>query len=396
VPGRVIRAAAVIAALLLSSDAVLDPQPAAAQPETRCEVKVGAALNATPWPQTRLDFERTWLVTDGAGVRVAVIDSGVDTRHPQLSRIHLADGIDVIDGFDPHDVRDCYGHGTAVTGIIAAPRVPGEPFVGVAPGVTIVPIKQTNTQGDKTGTAAGIARGIEAAIAARARVVNISVTVTSPTPALRAAVASAAAHDVVIVAAAGNDGQGNNFAAYPAAYSTQFGNVIAVSASDQSDGIGQFADAGSYVTVAAPGVADIVPAPIRGYRKDDGTSYAAPYVTGTVALVRAAHPELTAEQVRRRIEATADRPPQTVPDPRYGYGIVNPYLAVTAVRDDGAIAASPAPAAPLPAPAPVRPADRHLEHLALGAGVALLGLALLAAAGSVVLRRVSTARARAV
>jgi membrane-anchored mycosin MYCP len=105
--------------------------------------------------------------------------------------------------------------------------------------------------------------------------------------------------------------------------------------------------------------------------------------------VRAAHPTLSAAQVRSRIEATADPPPQTVPDPRYGYGIVNPFLAVTAVRDD-AVTSSPAPQSPLPAPAAVRPADRHLEHVALGSGVTLLGIAILAVAATAVLRRIRT------
>lgn len=314
-----------------------------------------------------------------------MIDSGLDVRHPQLGGMKVLPGTDVIPGYSAHDVRDCYGHGTSVTAVIAAQHIDGVAFVGVAPDATIVPIKQTNTQGD-SANADGIGLGIDAAIAAHAGVANISVTVTTPTDNLLSAMKRAARADLVIVAAAGNDGQGNNLAAYPAAYSTQFPNVIAVSASDVDDAIGQFSDSGDYVTVAAPGVGVVTPAPYRGYLKSDGTSFAAPFVTGTVALVRAAHPKMTAAQVRSRIEATADPPPATVPDSRYGYGIVNPYLAVTAIREDTPATSTARPAPPLPARASVPPPDRHLAHVALAVAIVLLGLTVLAVAGAAVLR----------
>jgi membrane-anchored mycosin MYCP len=130
----------------------------------------------------------------------------------------------------------------------------------------------------------------------------------------------------------------------------------------------------------------IVPAPIFGYTELDGTSFAAPYVTGTVALVLGAYPNLTAEQVRNRIEATADRPPVSVPDRTYGYGIVNPYLAVTTIRDDSLTAPPTQKGAPLPVQAAPPPADRHLAHVALVSAIVLLGLTLLASAGAAVLR----------
>ncbi|MFN2517961.1 MAG: S8 family serine peptidase [Jatrophihabitantaceae bacterium] len=351
-------------------------------------MRVGGPLVDTPWAQTRLNFQRAWTLTRGQGVRVAVIDTGLDRRHVQLRGTHVAPGHNVIPGFPKSDVTDCsgIGHGTSVTAVIAAQQIDGVHFLGVAPDVTIVPIKQTNTANDKTSNADGIAAGIVAAVAAKARVVNISITLTNPGYRLRAAVAQAARANVVIVAAGGNDAEGQNFPAYPAAYSTEFPNVIAVSASDAKDGIGPFSETGSYINVAAPGVGVVVPAPVRGYIKADGTSFAAPYVTGTVALLLAAHPTMTAVQVRNRIEATADRPPATVPDTRYGYGIVNPFLAVTALRDDSLTAPTPRPAPPLRERAAAPPPDRHLAHVALSAGVVLLGLAVLAVVGAAVLR----------
>jgi membrane-anchored mycosin MYCP len=366
------------------SDSSVSATPAAdAVPTGSCQVKVGGPLTDTPWPQNRLNFQRAWPVSTGDGVVVAVIDSGLDRTHPQLAGVKVASGVNVTTAVPGPNYQDCVGHGTSVTAIIAGARVPGLTFVGVAPNATIVAVKQTD---NTNGNADGIARGIDAAIAAHARVANISVTVTAPTVALRTAVARAARANLVIVAAAGNDGQGENLPAYPAAYSKEFPNVIAVSASDAQDGIAQFADTGNYVTVAAPGVGVVAPQPIRGYKKLDGTSFAAPFVTGTVALVLAAHPRLTAAQVRNRIEATADRPPATVPDSRYGYGIVDPYLAVTAIRDDTVSAPSTRPAPPLPAPAAAPPTDRHLQHVALVAAIVLLALAILATASAAVLR----------
>ena len=356
-----------------------------ADPPTACKVTPGTADPRTmPWAQKRLGFQKVWPITDGQGVRVAVIDSGVNRDQAQMAPIHYSDGANVLGGgFRADDTRDCYGHGTAVTGIIAAPKIVDVAFLGVAPGVTIVPIKQSNQQND--GTAEGVAAGIEAAIAANVRVINISWATKVDVAVMRDAIAKAEAHDIVVVAAASNDAQSGNLAAYPAAYPT----VLAVAATDDQDQVAKFSETGSYVDLAAPGVKVEAPAPKSGYQLQlDGTSFAAPFVTGTVALVRAAHPQLTAAQVRARLEATADPPPgQTVPSQAYGYGTVNPYLAVTAVRDDAAIAPRPRKQIPLPAGAPQPRPDRHLEHLALGIATMLLGLAVVAGLTAAVVRR---------
>jgi membrane-anchored mycosin MYCP len=380
-----VRTRSALAAVFVLAAAAGPATSTAAAAPTECRINAGGQLS-TNWPQRRLNFQQAWSVTRGRGVTVAVIDSGLDDRHPQLDGMTVASGVDVIPGFAPTDLRDCYGHGTAVTSIIAAQPSDEQPFTGVAPDATIVPIKQTNTQGDRTGTADGLGHAIEAAISRHADVANVSVTVTATTPALDAAMRHAAGAGLVIVAAAGNDGRGTNLPAYPAAYSTQYQNVIAVSATDAKDGVADFSDTGRYVTVAAPGVDVAAAAPLRGYLKISGTSFAAPFVTGTVALVLAAHPGMTAAEVRSRIVATADPPPASVPDRRYGYGVVNPYLAVTAVRDDATSPSSAPAAAPLPPRAAPAPPDRHLQHVALATGFALLGVTALVVAGAAVLR----------
>jgi subtilisin family serine protease len=258
----------------------------------------------------------------------------------------------------------------------------------VAPGVTIMPIKQTDTEQEQSGGADRIAKGIDDAVRAGAKVINISVTTNAQGTSLRAAVAAAARAGVVIVAAAGNDTNPTGAAqpVYPASYSTSFPNVIAVSATTSTDQFAQFSLAGHYVTLAAPGAGVEVPAPLGGFTLQNGTSFATPFVTGTVALLLATHRGMSPGQVRDRLEATADPPPAAVPDARYGYGIVNPYLALTSLRADSAAPAKAEAAKPLPAPLPPKPVDRHLAHVALAVGLGLLGVAVLAAVAAAVVR----------
>lgn len=364
--------------------------PAAAAPPAKsppCDTKPGGAPGEF-WAQGRLNFRRAWSVTKGAGVVVGVVDTGLNTTNGPavLHRIQVKLGTDVIPGYRRDFTADCDGHGSAVTAIIAGQESDTD-MIGVAPEASIVVVKQTNKFDDDTGTAATIGVGIDKAIDAGAKVINVSITTSaSNDPTLVAAVRRAASRGVVIVAAAGNDGQNQNLPAFPAAYAPKYPNVIAVSASDQQDQIANFSESGSYVTVAAPGVGIYGPAALLGYRKLDGTSFAAPFVTGTVALVLAANPGMSPEQVRNRITATADAPPASVPDRRYGYGIVNPFLAVSSIRDDVAAPPTVKARAPLPAPQPLTVPDRHLQHLALASATTLLAVAAIVIAGAGVLR----------
>jgi membrane-anchored mycosin MYCP len=392
-PGAVVP---VVCSVLLLTVATAVPAGAKPAPKTSPTVQTGctsppttgSATSGTPWPQQRLNFRSAWPISNGTGVTVAVIDSGVDRTQPQMSAIHYADPHNVVTGSS--DVEDCVGHGTAVAGIIAAPPRSDTSFVGVAPGVTLIPVRQTDENGK--GSSTGIAAGIDWAVAHGARVVNISAGTSTPSAPIEEAIARARAHDVVIVASAGNDGQtsGVRAKAYPAAYATAYDNVIAVAAVDQSDVVTNFSELGGYTTLSAPGVDVIVPALRSGYRSDKGTSFAAPFVTGTVALMLGANPALTPAQVRARLIATADPPPKTVPDPQYGYGIVNPYRAVTAIVAPGA-SAPPRSQVPLPPLAAPQPPDRSEQHLALGLAAALVVLAAFLLGGWSLARRRRTA-----
>lgn len=335
---------------------------------------------SAPWAAERLGLADLHALSRGDGVTVAVIDSGLNADgHPQLAGVRVAPGANVIDGADPADTRDCSGHGTAVAGIIAAQPIAGSGFVGVAPGATVLPIKQSATDAD--GTAAGLARGIRAALARGATVINVSVTVAVDDPDLRAATDEAEAAGAVVVAAAGNSAQQGNPPAYPAAYPT----VIAVAASAADDSIANYSNVGGYVDLAAPGDAVETPATFGGFITRSGTSFAAPVVAGVAALIRSAYPQLSAAQVRHRLLSTADSPGLDVPEPHYGYGIVNPRLALTAIG-----AEAPSPIADPPRPAA---ADRSAQNrsLAVGAGLLLPGGAL---ALVVLARRTRSGRGR--
>ncbi len=391
-----LRAAAAVVTVVfaVARPGAVSAAPGPTQPITAddCKRAPGADKPQTNWPVKRLDLGEVSTVTQGrdvrtgAPVRVAVLDSGLDRFHPQLRGMDARAELDAI----PHDpgakFSDCAGHGTQVTAIIAAQRDSSVPsFYGIAPQVSILPIKLANTD---AVAAADVARAIDLAVDANAQIANLSLSLPTDVPAVRAAVARAQRAGMLIVAAAGNDGgQANRLAQYPAAYSASFDNVIAVAATQTNDTPADFSAYGPYVDVAAPGKGVQTIGVHGGYLALDGTSFATPYVTGAAALVLAANPGLSAAQVRARLETTADPPPATVPSPRWGYGIINPYLAVTAVRTDAptkvGAAARPGPlhlGAPPPAP------DRTLAHVAVGAGLGLLGLAALVITGAAVLR----------
>jgi type VII secretion-associated serine protease mycosin len=343
---RVVAAAAAAVALLAP------PAPAAAlvhQCQTPpAEAQVGKAEPA----EVRLyDPGRLAPLATGAGVRVAVIDSGVDATHPQL-RGHVAPGRDMLHG-DPTGRQDCVGHGTAVASIIAAQPVPGVGFRGLAPGVTIVPVRVSEqeeidgrAQGDP-GTPGTFADAIAWAAdpnGGRAQVINLSLVMTVDDARVRRAVADAIAAGVVVVAAAGNHAQEGDPTPYPAAYPDVVG-VGAVSADGQRAG---FSQRGGYVDIMAVGEQVTVAARRSGHTAGQGTSYAAPFVAATAALIGQRFPGATPAQVARRLVATADPAPGGARSDEYGYGLLNPYRALTETLG---------PDSPPPAPAVVHTED---------------------------------------
>ncbi len=221
------------------------------------------------------------VLATGAGVRVAVVDSGVDVTAPQL-RGRVVAGRDLLAGPAP-----CAGHGTAVASSIVA----------VAPGVTIVPVRVSDGDPGDADGAGRVAAGIRWA-AGHASVINISLVIGADDPRVRSAVAFATGRGVVVVAAAGNDP--SRPVMYPAAYP----GVIGVGAILSSGAPASFSPQGPQVDLVAAG--------------DAGTSLSAAFVSATAALLRERFPALPAARVADRLVATSDRARR-----------LNPYRALT-------------------------------------------------------------------
>ena len=384
--------------VLLAGSSVFAAQPARAQvgtcPSTATLDRTGP-YSAIPWAQQLLDPRRVWPLTDGSRETVAVVDSGVDTGNPALAGGQVQDGHNLVaGGTGASALLDCADHGTGVAGIIAGRPVPGSGFTGLAPGASVLAVKVADQAGDIHF--ATIAAGITKAVDAGASVVNVSIEATSPDPDLEAAVRYAAQRDVVIVAAAGNENSANvvtgNPKIYPASYDAAYPNVLAVGAIDSKGERASFSETATPVSVVAPGV-DIV-APGAGGTgaaslvDKSGTSFAAPFVAATAALVRAHDTHLSAAEVVHRIEVTADHPAGSLPDPAFGWGTVDPYAAVTAVIPDaGPAVGTPKPSA-IAVPPPVVPRKDDSARIAgitaaAGAGivVVVLGVATLRPSG---------------
>jgi membrane-anchored mycosin MYCP len=275
----------------------------------------------------------------GARVKVAVIDTGVDTGNPQLAGA-VSGGVDLEKGTEAGGyTTDPNGHGTLVAGIIAARPHAGTGFQGIAPGAQILAIRAV--PGDGTSNAGVLAQAIDDAVSEGADVINISQDVQAngvPTPmsadsALGQAVRKAVAAQVVVVVSAGNEGLGTP--TYPGA----FDGVLAVGASDFNDERASFSEYGSFVGVSAPGVQMLSTWPAGGQCAEDGTSFSAPYVAGVAALLKERHPGWTAAQIIARIEQTADRS-RPGRDDYIGWGVVDPLRAVT---DTAPPASTPTP-----------------------------------------------------
>ena len=303
-------------------------------PRPGCPPQPGVPAPAgEPWAQQALRFSAVWDRTRGSGVTVAVVDSGVDAN-PQFGD-RVIPGPDLVAGTRPGipPGADCVGHGTAVASIIAAAPVPGVSFTGVAPAARILSVKISGTDSFPTSAAP---QGIMDAVQFGADVINLSLATPDDVPALRNAVEYALRHNVVVVAAAGNDvrnggtdgsgGADGSGPFYPASYP----GVLAVGAAGPGGALAGFSDRRTPVAVTAPGV-NVTSAypgtfPDAYAPAQNGTSFASAFVAGVVALVRSAHPELNPAQVVARIEATAHGPA----GPGTGHGLVDPVRAVTA------------------------------------------------------------------
>ncbi|MFI6450099.1 S8 family serine peptidase [Streptosporangium amethystogenes] len=349
------------------------PVPTSATGTADCSPPRGTKSIGESWAQRRFNLPEVWKLTRGAGVTVAIVDSGVDVTHPQLTK--MAKSLIDLTGTGG---GDCIGHGTEVTGIIGGSEIRGVPFAGVAPEARLISVKHTDKD---VGEAGRLAHAILRAVRLGADVINVS-TKAFDQPDLKKVVDYALAQDVVIVAAAGNVSKddGTSTPAYPAAYP----GVISVGAANPDGTRASFSSTATPVSVLAPGVDITSTSPGRAYAEGlEGTSFAAPYVAGVAALVRARHPGLDHLAVQRRIRLTAGGGAGA----GTGSGMINPLLAVSAILPSEAVAIAPDEAAPLPADAIPRVPVEDSRGIAIAAWVALASLSLAALA---VLSRVVT------
>ncbi|WP_406732672.1 type VII secretion-associated serine protease mycosin [Streptomyces sp. NBC_01794] len=296
------------------------------------------AIRAQQWALDAMRTDRAWDITKGSGITVAVLDTGVDDSHPDLAGTVLP-GKDFIGFGAQRGSRAWARHGTAMAGIIAAHghgsgREDG--VIGIAPEAKILPVRVilegTDKARDKARSSRGtaLAQGIRWAADQGADVINLSLGDDSesahPEAGEDAAVQYALAKGSVVVASAGNGGEKGDHISYPAAYP----GVIAVTAVDRFGTHAAFSTRRWYATVSAPGVDIVIADPDRKYYQGWGTSAASGFVSGAVALVRAAHPGLAPAQIKKLLTDTARSGHKSARDDSKGYGMVDPVAAIKA------------------------------------------------------------------
>ncbi|MBX9847519.1 MAG: S8 family serine peptidase [Xanthobacteraceae bacterium] len=294
---------------------------AVAQPNYNFRLMQGAGAGMSKgdpaqYMLNKLSLGPTHGLATGKGVTIAVIDSEADKRHTELQGT-ISEELDTLGVKEPP-----HSHGTAMIGAI----VSRDRLLGVAPGARILAIRAFGeAAGTADGTTFNILRGIEWATSQGARVINMSFAGPRD-PSLERALKTAREKGVVLVAAAGNAGPKS-----PPLYPGADPNVIAVTATDSRDGVFRGANQGTQLSVAAPGVDVLAPAPDETYQMSTGTSIATAHVSGVVALMLERDPSLTPADVRKILEATATDLGPKGKDAQYGWGLVNPRKALEAV-----------------------------------------------------------------
>lgn len=390
---RIFTASLVAALLAVGGTAAPAAAGPAVAPDDRC-VQPGEQLQPPPWPQQMLDPESVWPFSTGRGVTVAVLSSGIDASAPQLAG-HVLPGRQFLtgDGVGPA-TTDCFGVGTQVAGVIAAQPSPAVGFEGLAPGVGLLPVSVTQTdeiggQNSSSVDLGTFAAAIQWAVDQHVGVLALPAVSYTDDARVRTAVQAALAANVVVIASAGTTGSGDQGpqTPYPAAYD----GVVGVGAIGPDGSLWPGSPAGAFVDLVAPGANVVSTQRVRGLVTVSGTGVATGFVAATAALVRERRPTLTAAQVVQRLEATATPAAGGVDSRQYGYGIANPYQAVT----DQIV---PAPTKPLPSFSANRPDPAALAREAswsssrtVAIGLTLAGLLVLL---GVVLAAVTIPRGR--
>lgn len=270
-----------------------------------------------PWGISKIEAPSVWKRSQGEGIKVGIIDTGIDCKHPDL-KDNIKEAYCVIDDFQADDDN---GHGTHVAGIIAA-LDNNIGVVGVAPKADIYSVKAFDQKG--RGRISDIIDALNWCVENKVHVINMSFGFSIKSRALERAIQAAHKHNIIMVAAAGNSG-GSDSVLYPAKYP----EVIAVAASDNKDKAADFSSSGPEVNIIAPGV-DISSTYInQDYKPLSGTSMACPHVAGACALLMSIS-GTNAESVKNVILSTAKD--IGLPEETQGVGLVNVSAAVSKIK----------------------------------------------------------------
>ena len=369
-------AAACVLAAVMPAAGVIGQAPASAQ-------GIGQQVRAAELPELQeIDVPAAWRVTKGAGVTVAVLDTGVDSGVPDLVG-SVTTGPDYTLGADPPGYQPPHLHGTYIASLIAGHGSgPGRAggVIGVAPEARILSVRVIlddqepgfAVYNENASYADAIPDGIRYAVSHGASVINMSLGSTVATRAMRLAIADAISHNVVVVAAAGNSGTARG-GFTPYSYPASFTGVISVAAVGATGVRASFSDRNASVVISGPGVNVVGAGPGGEYLTADGTSPASAFVAGVAALIRSKYPGLSPALVTQALTDSARHRPPGGYSPGTGFGEVDAAAALAAA---GRLAGQPAAlglaasahfgAGPLPGPIQVVHRD-YTKILTLGA-----------------------------
>ncbi len=311
----------------------LEAQPNVEYAEPNYVYKVAATVSdpgfSMQWYLNKINIPTAWDMTMGLpDIKVAVLDTGIDLTHPEFAgQIFAQEDMVYFDGNAQDDSigEKCYGHGTHVAGIIGAKPNNGQGISGVAPGVSLIAVDVFDGDGAWT---VDVIEGMQYAVANGADVINMSLGGPGISTSFEDAITDAVNKGVVCVVAAGND---NTSIYYSPSDCT---DAISVIATDQNDNRASFSNYGPLKDISAPGVDILSTYPINKYAYGDGTSMAAPVVSGVVGLMLSANPSLTVNEVKNILYNTAVDLGTAGKDDIFGNGRVNAYEAVRESTQD--------------------------------------------------------------
>jgi thermitase len=274
---------------------------------------------SSSWHLPRLQAPTAWDSTNGGGVTIAVLDTGVNGNHPDLKA-------NMVPGWNVHnntsDTSDVYGHGTPVAGTAAMVGNNGTGSAGVAYGAKIMPVRISGSDG--VAYFSTMAQGLYWAADNGAKVANISYQSVSGSSTVDSAAQYMRSKGGVVVVAAGNTGAEQSFPAYD--------SMLSISATDKNDAFATWSSYGNYVDLAAPGDYIYAPTPEGTFANWRGTSFASPVAAGVVALVMSANPKLSPADVDKVVKSSALDLGASGFDKYYGSGRVDAAKAVAAAK----------------------------------------------------------------